>query len=288
MPDDIGLPLGMWTSLFWDVPVEEALRKLAGHGWKHVDLSCEHLRELTEGEDPGRIEGVRELADSLGMNLWQCHGFMDLKLADDDESVRGKSEAVLAQHLRLAGRLGVGTVVVHPGAGSNADPELVRERLVQSLGRLLPVAQEAGVRVAVENMMKKTFGVQPADLVALAEAVDPRRVGICFDTSHANAVEMDSAEGIRACGESLFALHLSDNDGSGDQHMPPYFGTVHWPAVLSALREIRFPGPLTFEVPYLSRWPRPVRDGVFAFIEVAMRHAAAPQRAAAHSLSSIE
>ncbi|MFQ5809967.1 MAG: hypothetical protein ACE5JM_10145, partial [Armatimonadota bacterium] len=65
-------------------------------------------------------------------------------------------------------------------------------------------------------------------------------------------------------------------DGSGDQHRPPYFGTVDWPAVLSALREIRFPGPLTFEVPYLSRWLRPVREGVFGFIEVAMKHAAAP------------
>ncbi len=281
MPDDIGFPLGMWTSLYWDLSPEDALRRLAERGWKYVDLSCEHLGELTRAEDPGRADGVRELAESLGMTLWQCHGFMDLNLASSNERTRSRSEATLAQHLRLAAELGIGTVVIHPGwvgsrARRSAKPDLVRERMTESLRRLALVAEESGVRIAVENMMKKGFGVEPADLVALAQATDPQWVGICFDTSHANASEVDSAEGIRTCGEWLFALHLSDNDGSGDQHRPPYFGTVDWPTVLGALREVRFPGPLTFEVPYLSRWPRPVREGVFGFIEVAMQHAAAP------------
>ena len=41
-----------------------------------------------------------------------------------------------------------------------------------------------------------------------------------------------------------------------------------------AFAKLTLPGPLTFEVPYLSPWPRPVRDGVFGFIETAMRYAA--------------
>ncbi len=280
MTDDIGFPLGMWTSLYWDLPPEDALRHLAELGWKYVDLSCEHLGDLTRAEDPERIAAVRDLAEDLGMTLWQCHGFMDLNLASSDEATREKSASMLAEHLRLAGQLGVGTVVIHPGwVGERAQreekPDLVRERMVESLDRLLPIARETGVRIAVENMMKG-FGVDPADLVALAEAVDPEWIGICFDTSHANASEVDSAEGIRTCGASLFTLHLSDNDGSGDQHRPPYVGTVNWPGVLSALKDISFPGPLTFELPYLSRWPSPLRDRMLDFVRAAIGYAVLP------------
>ena len=82
-------------------------------------------------------------------------------------------------------------------------------------------------------------------------------------------------------GASLFTLHLSDNDGSGDQHRPPYFGTVNWPGVLSALRDISFPGPLTFELPYLSRWPSPLRDRMLDFVRAAVGYAVLPPDAEA-------
>ena len=45
------------------------------------------------------------------------------------------------------------------------------------------------------------------------------------------------------------ALHLNDNDSSGDQHQPPFYGTVDWQRMVKILAESSYRGrPLSFEL----------------------------------------
>jgi len=73
---------------------------------------------------------------------------------------------------------------------------------------------------------------------------------------------------IRACGSRLKALHLAENDKSGDQHNFPYArgGSVPWPEVASALADIAYDGLLNFEVPGENRCPLPVRRLKLAYL----------------------
>jgi sugar phosphate isomerase/epimerase len=54
---------------------------------------------------------------------------------------------------------------------------------------------------------------------------------------------------IRELGAHLIATHISDNDGSGDQHRTPGNGSIDWPEVVRALREAGYTGLFNLEIP---------------------------------------
>jgi hypothetical protein len=93
-------------------------------------------------------------------------------------------------------------------------------------------------------------------------------LGICLDTGHAILESWDNAEAVRVAGDLLIALHIADNDGSGDQHRTPYsYGSqVDWPSVVAALRALGYDGVLNLEIP--GERGRPL-----AVLDAAMRYA---------------
>ena len=45
----------------------------------------------------------------------------------------------------------------------------------------------------------------------------------------------------------MFALHINDNRGNGDEHIIPYFGTMNLDEIMNALINIGYNGYFTFE-----------------------------------------
>ena len=269
--------LSIWTSLYWDLSPEDALRHIADQGWGAIDLSCEHLGELWRADDNARVDAWRGLAEDLRVTPWQCHLFMDLNLAAPDPDERALMVARCEEHLRLSGRLGVRNAVLHSGWLKKGEPgpaEVIETAMEASVAQLVPACAETGVRLAVENTMGPHFGTAIADLVRLADSADPRHIGICYDSSHGNASGFDAREAVTECGEHLFCLHLSDNDGSGDQHRLPYEGTVDWPGLVTGLPEVGYCDPVNFELPSLSSRPLAVRDAALSYVQRLMHYAA--------------
>ena len=60
---------------------------------------------------------------------------------------------------------------------------------------------------------------------------------------------LNVADVVRAFGAHLIATHISDNNGSGDQHLTPGGGTIDWLAVMKALGEIGYEGLFNLEIP---------------------------------------
>ena len=56
-------------------------------------------------------------------------------------------------------------------------------------------------------------------------------------------------------GDNLKALHIHDNNGQSDQHLPPYCGKLQLDRIVEALRDMKFAGFFTFEVDgFLNRF----------------------------------
>ena len=53
---------------------------------------------------------------------------------------------------------------------------------------------------------------------------------------------------VRLLGDRLCAVHIHDNTGDRDDHLPPYFGNVPFEGFVDALREIDYRGNVNFEV----------------------------------------
>ena len=57
--------------------------------------------------------------------------------------------------------------------------------------------------------------------------IDSKRLGFCYDSGHENW-RHPHADCLTRYGHRLFAVHLNDNFGTGDQHMLPYDGAIDW------------------------------------------------------------
>jgi sugar phosphate isomerase/epimerase len=188
----------------------------------------------------------------LGLSMPQGHALLQADVAAPDEDKRREDVARLCTHIDIAARLGMRDVVIHPGGRQGATTRAERDRVtalnVDAFRRLGDLAGEQGLHIGLENLMRRGASM-PYELLDLLAAIDHPAIGITFDTSHANVVGLDLAVAIRELGPHLLATHVSDNDGSGDQHRTPGNGGISWPEVVKALREAGYDSLFNLEIP---------------------------------------
>ena len=131
---------------------------------------------------------------------------------------------------------------LNPGA---LDP-LIRQATFQRLSQALTVAgeffppliEQAGAcdcRLALENIYEET----PELLIQLVEELDSEWFGHCFDAGHWNLFgRQPMVEWLDALGAKLLHLHLHDNHGRADEHLPVGEGTIDFRPLQSRLRHL--------------------------------------------------
>jgi sugar phosphate isomerase/epimerase len=242
----------IWTAMYAEQPLHEALRTLHGHGWTAFEASTEHMVAIERDDAPEeRIDEVRACLAELGLAMPQAHALLKADVAHRDEQKREKHVRRLVRHIEIAAQLGIEVVVIHPGgrrmATTRAEWERDRRLNVETFRRLGDLAGERGVRIGLENLMGRYRA--PYELIDLIDEIGHPAMGVTFDTSHANVVGLDLPAAIREFGPLLVATHVSDNDGSGDQHRTPGNGQIDWPAVMEALRDAGYTGLFDLEIP---------------------------------------
>lgn len=250
----------IWTSLYHLMPPAEALRKLAAQGWEAFELSCEHLGLLAQA-GPAAVEEYGAVIAELGVEVPQCHCTILADVAAIDPAARSRDLALVHHDLDICAKLGIRNMVIHPGGSSEA-PDRATWDHVGKLRReafceLADHGEQAGVRLAIENMTDggrgvfglRRFGAVVEELLELIAEVGSDHLGICLDTSHANMQGLNQPEAIRTCGAKIIALHISDNDGTADQHRTPGYGSVAWAPLIAALQEIGYPFHFNLEIP---------------------------------------
>jgi D-psicose/D-tagatose/L-ribulose 3-epimerase len=117
-------------------------------------------------------------------------------------------------------------------------------RAIAGYQELTPTLDALGLTLAIEplNRFETSFLNTAADATALCAAVGHPRVGVLFDTFHANIEEKDPAASLRRVGPHLAHVHASENDRG-----TPGRGHVPWRAVFDALRDLRYDGWVTIE-----------------------------------------
>lgn len=183
-----------------------------------------------------------------------------LNLGAIDDAEWTKSVAFCERSLELASDLGACLYGVHAGYAGNMrdrgdgyffpesnEPDLdwsplvekSYQRLLQAISVLAPRADSLGVRLCVENMFPMT-GLPPQLLTSLTSWKNFLRdsfgsgVGLLIDLAHLNiAAHLDGEHfgaalaWVRGEGRnSIYQVHLSENDGSWDSHKP--FATNSW------------------------------------------------------------
>ena len=250
---------GVSTMVVADLPFEEGMGKIARAGFTQVELTAWGRPSEFWMKEPER---ARELLAAKGLRALTVHSDGWDNDSPDDAARRASIE-LASSAFAPAARVGAGTVIVHPNCRethdfAEGDRRENAARSIESLKELAARAKAAGVRPALENMPARRSprpGARVADLVEMIAGIAPE-IGICIDAGHANCNELSAADEVRAAGARVFAVHIQDNDGLGeDQHLFPGVGTTDWAAFLAALRECAPSCLCNFEVPALNNDP---------------------------------
>lgn len=93
--------------------------------------------------------------------------------------------------------------------------------------------EKIGVRVVLENIVEST----PELLIRLVDAVGSNFLGICFDIGHATLCsQLPPSHWVERIGSRLYHVHLHDNNGQTDEHLPVGSGIIDFDAFFAALK----------------------------------------------------
>lgn len=161
--------------------------------------------------------------------------FHDLNPGALDPLVRDATVRRFCQTLAAADALGGSLVVFHPGYEKwkyGLQPRLWLEASLDFWPPFLELAERQDCRLTVENI----FEDDPQTLLELVQTLDSPRFGHCFDVGHWHLFcGSDLEEWIRLQAPRLFHLHLHDNCGGADEHLPVGDGTVPFPLLFDLL-----------------------------------------------------
>lgn len=203
------------------------LKRIAEAGFSHVSW-CHHWNTDFVYCDP-EVEQIAEWLGEFGLTLLDLHASAGVEKGwvSLHEYERLSGIELVQNRIEMTARLGGDVIVLHvPGAPeSEAEAGMFRAQLRRSLNALEPFARGQGVRIAIENGFDDDF-------VRLRELFDeyvPDYLGLCYDCGHGNLGGRQGLDHLECLKSRLIAVHLHDNDGSGDQHNLPFCGTVDWP-----------------------------------------------------------
>lgn len=247
------------------ISAAESIRLCAEAGYRELDFCfVDQIFGKTEFLGPDwrlYAASFRDQAAKLGVSFVQSHGPLYSFCRGRNE----QTEEWLRRSLEGSRMLGVRWMVMHPDTlvtDGTMDPRTM-ELNVDFFRRISDEAGRYGVGIAIEDMWGKTgegvprFAVAPEELRELIDRVDAENVGACWDAEHGSIENLDQAAAIRLLGPRLKALHISDQTAVDNIHILPYMGVTDWDPVLSALAEIGYDNPFTFEIQhYLLRLPQ--------------------------------
>lgn len=189
-----------------------------------------------------RIEGndVKETSRMLkdaGISCTVHAPFMDLSPGAVDRTVRTITGDKLEKAVEMANLLGARGIVCHSGYNKwyfDGKQDVWLEGCVETWNRILKAAGKE-LPVMVENI----FEEEPSNLIELFRYFKDSNLYFCFDSGHFNLFTItDLEEWLSPLRNKIREMHLHDNHGSSDEHLPIGAGTFPFQELKQFIRRL--------------------------------------------------
>jgi len=207
--------------------------------------------EGIEGSPIKDLDASRQLgklARQAGVPIHSIvYGGWGAPFSDPDPKVIDKGLAGMETALRSAKALGADTVLLVPAnLNENVGYGDAYKRSQEHIRKLLPLAKELEIVIAVENVWNK-FLLSPLEFARYVDEFESPWLKAYFDVG--NVILYGYAQDwIRTLGKRIVKIHLKDFKRRGYQWTNLLDGDVNWKQVRLALGEIGYNGFLTPEL----------------------------------------
>jgi len=188
---------------------------------------------------------VMKALDETGLKCASvcCNTHWAKPLSDPNPATRETGLEGLKQALRDAKRWGANSVLLVPGVARNGVTyEQCFERSVAEVKKALPLAEELGVKIAVENVWNE-FITEPKQAIDYMDALNSPMVGWHFDIG--NVIRYAAPETwIPVLGKRILKLHIKEFSKAKDKQFRVKFfeGDNNWAAIMAALDKVGYTG----------------------------------------------
>jgi hexulose-6-phosphate isomerase len=243
---------------------EGPLKKAACIGVLPKDLSILERFQLAKSvgfgaiepntlETPEEVKAYREASRATGVGIHSImnSGHWRYPLTDNDPEVVGKCIEGIKTSMQNAHELGADAVLLVPGIVT-ADVRYgeVYERSQEQIRKLLPLAKELGVVIAVENVGNR-FLLSPLEFARYVDEFESPYVRAYFDIGNVTSIGYPQ-DWIRTLGKRLMKVHIKKFEPGTDT---PAFNPkdrrtrgINWLDVRKALSDVGYAGWVTAEV----------------------------------------
>jgi len=222
----------------------ERIRKTIG-GWRNTDINGELLRVNTLSTRLTKVAGYRRTICKI-----EAQDYLLRRINGEVEPLVAESMKGMETSLRNAHFWGADTVLLVPAV---VNPQTCYRdawvRSQQQIRRLLPMAQELKVIIAVEEVWNK-FLLSPLEFASYVDSFKSPTIRAYFDVGNV-VISGYPQDWIRTLGPRIAKLHIKDFKYAKRQaeFVPLREGEIDWLEVYKALGEIGYKGTATVELP---------------------------------------
>ena len=232
---------------------EEAINQIAKMGFHEVELVVWDIEDFPKS----RRQKIKEQLESSGLEMVNicCNDNVYVwsgpVYTSPDEKVRKGAINRIEKEIEAAVEWDCKCIGIWPG--SDLIPPRIPyweawKHFVDTISRCAKIAEDYGVRIALENKPENILNNADSTLRAIKD-VSSEAVGALLDTGHAIVAREHLPTVVEILGKNLFHTHVDDNYGDWDRDMPP--GSVHnFRPFLEALKRIGYEGCLSMDI-----WP---------------------------------
>jgi L-ribulose-5-phosphate 3-epimerase len=216
-----------------------------------VDCGFEQI-ECPTTEDQGEVEEIKRAAEGSGLRIHSVMNMAHWKypLSSADSNVVATSLKGMETSLRNAHFWGADTVLLVPAVvNAKTGYRDAWKRSQEEIRRLIPLAKELNVIIAVEEVWNK-FLLSPLEFASYVDSFNSPSIRAYFDVGNV-VIDGYPQDWIRILGPRIAKLHIKDFKFAKReaQFVPLREGEIDWLEVYKALTEIGYRGSATVELP---------------------------------------
>ena len=163
------------------------------------------------------------------------HGcYIDVNPASGDLLFQELSRLRIKESCDIASYLNADSVVIHSSCAVFLRGAYLDHWAGVSAEYFEEIAEEYSLNFYIENSMD----IDTMPIMELMKRVKNPRIGVCLDLGHVNYSRDPVEKWFDDLGEHIGYIHLSDNMGRYDDHLPLGDGTVDWDRASRLSREL--------------------------------------------------
>ncbi len=223
-------------------------------GFDAADFTAKMLNRIDDNYSI-LMNQIVDFTSSRKIHFELCHLPFDPKIATDHDRIP-EFNARMHRAIDAAKILGVSYAVMHPNTTTVLGELFNRTESYDSVMRhISPFVEHAnkiGLNTVIENLpvVRSNYSTHrySQDPDEICEIADSLGIGICYDLGHGNIAGYKQSDYMRYLGARIKVIHVNDNLGSNDTHLPPYSGNIDWIDAVNGLSEIGFEGLFNYEI----------------------------------------